>query len=153
MRDKAAGLRAVVSFALPVVWRVQWRDRVASPWLPGLLVTLTCFAFIRSIECECAYADLLGDLGLGDAGGCRGDGRGSSPVEPGWSGHRGAGRPCASDDLDQVVDATVASRGTSLVPAVTLKVPSPPAQELRNPDGPRLSEDDTSAWPSRSLFS
>lgn len=50
MRDKAAGLRAVVypmlSFALPVVWWLQWRDRVSFPWLSDLLVTLTCFTDI-----------------------------------------------------------------------------------------------------------
>lgn len=47
LRDKGAGARAVgyplASFAVPFVWWVAWRDRVAFPWLPDLLVTITCF--------------------------------------------------------------------------------------------------------------
>lgn len=47
LRDKAAGLRAVgypmVSFTVPVLWWVFWRDRVSFPWVADLMVTLTCF--------------------------------------------------------------------------------------------------------------
>lgn len=47
MRDKAAGLRAVgyplMSFTVPVLWWVFWKDRVSFPWLADLMVTLTCF--------------------------------------------------------------------------------------------------------------
>ncbi len=50
MRDKAAGIRAIgyplVSFAIPLVWWLQFKDRVSFPWLPDLLVTLTCFSDI-----------------------------------------------------------------------------------------------------------
>lgn len=47
LRDKAAGLRAVgyplLSFAVPALWWVFWKDRVSFPWLADLMVTLTCF--------------------------------------------------------------------------------------------------------------
>lgn len=47
LRDKAAGLRAVgyplLSFTVPALWWVFWKDRVSFPWLADLLVTLTCF--------------------------------------------------------------------------------------------------------------
>ena len=47
LRDKGAGVRAVgyplASFAVPFVWWAWWRERAAFPWLPDLLVTLTCF--------------------------------------------------------------------------------------------------------------
>jgi hypothetical protein len=47
MRDKAAGLRAVgyplLSFTIPAVWLLFWRDRTPFPWLADLLVTITCF--------------------------------------------------------------------------------------------------------------
>ncbi len=47
MRDKAAGLRAVgypmLSFALPALWFLFWRDRSPFPWLADMLVTITCF--------------------------------------------------------------------------------------------------------------
>jgi len=47
MRDKAAGLRAVgyplLSFTVPALWWVFWKDRVSFPWLADLMVTLTCF--------------------------------------------------------------------------------------------------------------
>ncbi len=47
MRDKGAGVRAVgyplASFAVPFVWWVGWRERMAFPWIPDLLVTITCF--------------------------------------------------------------------------------------------------------------
>ena len=50
LRDKAAGLRAVgyplVSFAVPVLWWTLWRDRMSFPWLPDLLITITCFTDI-----------------------------------------------------------------------------------------------------------
>jgi hypothetical protein len=50
MRDKASGLRAVtypmLAFALPAIWWVHWRERVSFPWLPDLLITLTCFSDI-----------------------------------------------------------------------------------------------------------
>jgi hypothetical protein len=50
LRDKAAGLRAVayplLSFAVPVLWWALWRDRVSFPWLPDLLITITCFTDI-----------------------------------------------------------------------------------------------------------
>ena len=47
MRDKAAGLRAVgyplLSFTIPAVWLMFWRERSPFPWLADLLVTVTCF--------------------------------------------------------------------------------------------------------------
>lgn len=47
MEDKAAGLRAVgyplLSFTVPVVWWVWWRERMSYPWLADVLVTMTCF--------------------------------------------------------------------------------------------------------------
>jgi len=50
MRDKAAELRAVayplMSFAVPLIWLVWWRDRAPFPWLADLLVTMTCFSDI-----------------------------------------------------------------------------------------------------------
>jgi len=50
LRDKAAGMRAVgyplVSFTIPVLWWVLWRDRMSFPWLPDLLITITCFTDI-----------------------------------------------------------------------------------------------------------
>lgn len=50
MRDKAAGLRAVgyplLSFAVPAVWWLFWKDRVSFPWVADLMVTLTCFTDI-----------------------------------------------------------------------------------------------------------
>lgn len=60
LRDKAAGMRAIgyplVSFTIPVLWWTLWRDRMSFPWLPDLLITITCFS------------DTLGDLALGTAG-------------------------------------------------------------------------------------
>ncbi len=50
MRDKAAGLRAIgyplVSFTVPLLWWTLWRERMSFPWLPDLLITLTCFTDI-----------------------------------------------------------------------------------------------------------
>lgn len=47
MRDKAAGLRAVgyplMSFTVPFLWWIWWRDRMSYPWLADVLVTMTCF--------------------------------------------------------------------------------------------------------------
>jgi hypothetical protein len=47
LRDKGAGVRAVgyplASFAVPFVWWTWWRERMAFPWIPDLLVTITCF--------------------------------------------------------------------------------------------------------------
>lgn len=47
LEDKGAGARAVVypalSFTVPVVWYLCWRDRASFPWLADLLVTITCF--------------------------------------------------------------------------------------------------------------
>ena len=48
LRDKAAGMRAIgyplVSFTVPVLWWALWRERMSFPWLPDLLITLTCFS-------------------------------------------------------------------------------------------------------------
>jgi hypothetical protein len=50
LRDKAAGMRAIgyplVSFTIPVLWWTVWRDRMSFPWLPDLLITITCFSDI-----------------------------------------------------------------------------------------------------------
>jgi hypothetical protein len=47
LREKGAAARAVgyplASFAVPFVWWAWWRERVAFPWIPDLLVTITCF--------------------------------------------------------------------------------------------------------------
>ena len=50
LRDKAAGMRAIayplISFTVPVLWWTLWRDRTSFPWLPDLLITITCFTDI-----------------------------------------------------------------------------------------------------------
>lgn len=50
MRDKAAGVRAVVypalAFAVPLIWALHWKERASFPWLADLLVTITCFSDI-----------------------------------------------------------------------------------------------------------
>jgi hypothetical protein len=50
LRDKGAGVRAVVypvmAFGIPVMWWAWWRERVSFPWLPDLMVTITCFSDI-----------------------------------------------------------------------------------------------------------
>ena len=50
LRDKAAGMRAVgyplVSFTVPLLWWTLWRDRMSFPWVPDLLITITCFTDI-----------------------------------------------------------------------------------------------------------
>ena len=47
LRDKAAGMRAVgyplISLTVPLLWWALWRDRISFPWLPDLLITITCF--------------------------------------------------------------------------------------------------------------
>ena len=50
LRDKAAGLRAVgyplLAFTVPLLWWTLWRDRMSFPWVPDLLITVTCFTDI-----------------------------------------------------------------------------------------------------------
>ena len=50
LRDKAAGMRAIgyplMAFTVPVLWWALWRDRISFPWLPDLLITITCFTDI-----------------------------------------------------------------------------------------------------------
>lgn len=50
LRDKAAGLRAVgyplAAFSLALAWWLYWKERISFPWLPDLLVTITCFSDI-----------------------------------------------------------------------------------------------------------
>jgi hypothetical protein len=50
LRDKAAGMRAVayplMSFTVPLLWWSLWRERMSFPWLPDLLITITCFTDI-----------------------------------------------------------------------------------------------------------
>ena len=50
LRDKAAGMRAIgyplISFTVPLLWWTLWRDRMSFPWLPDLLITITCFTDI-----------------------------------------------------------------------------------------------------------
>lgn len=50
LRDKAAGMRAVgyplISFTVPFLWWTLWRERMSFPWLPDLLITITCFTDI-----------------------------------------------------------------------------------------------------------
>lgn len=50
MEDKAAGVRALVypllSFTVPLVWYVWWRERSSFPWLADFMVTITCFTDI-----------------------------------------------------------------------------------------------------------
>ncbi|NYE36207.1 hypothetical protein F4692_001311 [Nocardioides cavernae] len=50
LRDKAAGARAIgyplISFTVPLLWWTLWRDRISFPWLPDLLITVTCFTDI-----------------------------------------------------------------------------------------------------------
>jgi len=47
LRDKAAEARAIgyplLSFSVPAIWLLLWKDRASFPWLADLLVTLTCF--------------------------------------------------------------------------------------------------------------
>lgn len=47
LRDKAAEARAIgyplVSFTVPVLWLLHWKERASFPWVPDLLITLTCF--------------------------------------------------------------------------------------------------------------
>lgn len=50
MRDKAAGVRAIVypmlAFAVPAIWASYCKDRASFPWLADLLITITCFSDI-----------------------------------------------------------------------------------------------------------
>lgn len=50
LRDKAAGMRAVgyplAAFTVPFLWWTLWRDKMAFPWVPDLLITITCFTDI-----------------------------------------------------------------------------------------------------------
>lgn len=50
LRDKAAEARAIgyplLSFTVPAIWLLFWKDRASFPWLADLLVTLTCFTDI-----------------------------------------------------------------------------------------------------------
>ncbi|MDN5743565.1 MAG: hypothetical protein L0H31_00420 [Nocardioidaceae bacterium] len=50
LRDKAAEARAIgyplVSFTIPAIWLLAWKERASFPWLPDLMVTLTCFTDI-----------------------------------------------------------------------------------------------------------
>lgn len=50
LRDKAAEARAIgyplVSFTVPAIWLLVWKERASFPWLADLLVTLTCFTDI-----------------------------------------------------------------------------------------------------------
>lgn len=50
LRDKAAEARAIgyplASFTIPVIWLLAWKERASFPWLPDLLVTVTCFTDI-----------------------------------------------------------------------------------------------------------
>lgn len=50
LKDKAAGARAVayplLSFSVPAIWYLFWRDRTPFPWLADLLITFTCFTDI-----------------------------------------------------------------------------------------------------------
>ncbi|TWG92600.1 hypothetical protein L615_000700000070 [Nocardioides sp. J9] len=47
LRNKAAEARAIgyplLSFTIPLIWLLAWKDRASFPWLADLLVTLTCF--------------------------------------------------------------------------------------------------------------
>ncbi|MCX6398819.1 MAG: hypothetical protein NTX33_02670 [Propionibacteriales bacterium] len=50
LRNKAAEARAIgyplISFTVPVIWLLAWKERASFPWVPDLLVTLTCFTDI-----------------------------------------------------------------------------------------------------------
>lgn len=50
LRNKAAEARAIgyplVSFTVPVIWLLAWKERASFPWLPDLMVTMTCFTDI-----------------------------------------------------------------------------------------------------------
>ncbi|MBC9733716.1 hypothetical protein [Nocardioides marmotae] len=48
LEGKGAEARAIgyplLAFSIPAVWFFYWRERASFPWLPDLLVTLTCFS-------------------------------------------------------------------------------------------------------------
>ncbi|MBM9460028.1 hypothetical protein JK386_08940 [Nocardioides sp. zg-536] len=50
LRDKAAEARAIgyplASFTIPLIWLLAWKERASFPWVPDMLVTLTCFTDI-----------------------------------------------------------------------------------------------------------
>lgn len=50
LRNKAAEARAIgyplISFTIPVIWLLAWKERASFPWVPDLMVTLTCFTDI-----------------------------------------------------------------------------------------------------------
>lgn len=50
LRNKAAEARAIgyplVSFTIPVIWLWAWKERASFPWLPDLMITITCFTDI-----------------------------------------------------------------------------------------------------------
>lgn len=50
MRDKAAGVRAIIypmlAFTVPAIWVLFWKERASFPWLADFLVTITCFTDI-----------------------------------------------------------------------------------------------------------
>jgi hypothetical protein len=50
LRDKGAAVRAIgyplTAFALPLVWWLTGKDRFSFPWVPDLLITITCFTDI-----------------------------------------------------------------------------------------------------------
>jgi hypothetical protein len=50
LRNKAAEARAIgyplLSFTVPVIWLAAWKERASFPWLPDLMITMTCFTDI-----------------------------------------------------------------------------------------------------------
>ncbi|MDT0202217.1 hypothetical protein [Nocardioides sp. AE5] len=50
LQNKAAEARAIgyplLSFTIPVLWLLFWKDRASFPWVPDLLVTISCFSDI-----------------------------------------------------------------------------------------------------------
>ncbi|WP_375000060.1 hypothetical protein [Aeromicrobium sp. CTD01-1L150] len=50
LQDKAAEARAIgyplLAFTVPVIWWLFWKDRASFPWVPDLMVTITCFTDI-----------------------------------------------------------------------------------------------------------
>lgn len=50
LRNKAAEARAIgyplLSFTIPMIWLLAWKERFSFPWLPDLMVTFTCFTDI-----------------------------------------------------------------------------------------------------------
>ncbi|GAA4816337.1 hypothetical protein ACFQ0K_07885 [Nocardioides caeni] len=50
LRNKAAEARAIgyplLSFTIPMIWLLAWKERFSFPWLPDLMITVTCFTDI-----------------------------------------------------------------------------------------------------------